>query len=687
MAVILEVSLISIFGYLGAFRLVLVAPAVLLGLSAYWCQWVQTHNALHERIQSYQQLLQDAGGPFPCERGSMRAITCRDLCDFHEVFGSFIRQRNTKYVTSNIVMPLTRPRNLSLAELMCSGLLNYYVSYLGRKAFADLVTSVHKHCREVSLDLSTRYWISAFAQNKHETDPGLANGHLEDSSFFQASSSSSCKGICVVFADAETLETIFNRSWCIFEIYSVLDKKRRGHDVEDVLFRTPSGSLAECSFDFVIDCVRRLRTIDPRQATASSLEDEKLIDDYMNETGGWAAVGTLVLESIRKAALSFESQSIEAARALKIEGLLKDFTATLCPCVLACPAGPRRGISAGQLSTLQSFFTSVLDGCDMYWTCDHIVKPVTSEKRVSYAELVGCEELKWFISHWWGMHFNKTVESVVKHAASRAGRESWEGVRYWICTFSNNQWAMDEEIPPGAPPQESSFYKALRSTSCQGSPGSTSCLFFSFCVLGLLYKSLSSQSVVKNGGQSPIFSILKYQVSTTEDVYDTGWAGSTFDPCLVLIWAAGNLHHPGWNEWNPALRRFKDLDLFRCVAWACSRFLFVWASPTGLLGYFRDNGSISSRRLKPRLNSGKCSIDTAMAIGQELTSLRLENAHSSKEDDKQLIFRAVEDAGGFDAINSKLRQKIREVIGTVANQFTRDLQQLQMQLGHQIVDW
>ena len=101
---------------------------------------------------------------------------------------------------------------------------------------------------------------------------------------------------------------------------------------------------------------------------------------------------------------------------------------------------------------------------------------------------------------------------------------------------------------------------------------------------------------------------------------------------------------------------------------------------------FRDKALISFLHLKPRLNSGKCSIDTAMAIGQKLTSLRLENAHASKEEDKQLIFSAVEDAGGFDAINSKLRQKIREVIGTVANQFTRDLQQLQRQLGHVIVN-
>ena len=510
MAVIIQLLLISIFGCLGTFRLVLLAPAVLLGLSAYWCQWLETRNALHERIQSYHQLLRGAGGPFPCKRGSMRAITCRGLYEFHEVFGSFIRQRNNHYVASNIVMPLTRTWKLSLAELMGSDLLDYFVSYLWSTAFADLVTSLHRHGRQVSLDLSTRYWISAFAQNLHDISEDFG-GVFEDSSFFQAVTSSSCKGTCVVFADASGLGTMFSRSWCIFEIYVALDKQRRGHDVEGVLFRTPFGSLAEGSFDFVMDCVLRLRTIDPRQATASHPEDAMHIDNYMNETGGWEGIGTLVLESIREAAFSFESQAVEAARVLKIEGLLKDFKATLSPYVLSCPAGPRRAIGAGQLSNLQSFFASVLDGQDMYWTCDHIVKPLTSEKRVSYAELVGCQELMWFISHWWGMHFNQTVESVVKHAG-KVEREIWEWERYWICTFSNNQWAMDEEIPPGAPPEESSFYKALRSASYKGIPGSTSCSFllFFFCVLGPLSKLVLSllskrETVFCQRGKQPTF--------------------------------------------------------------------------------------------------------------------------------------------------------------------------------------
>eukprot|EP00438_Fugacium_kawagutii_P007680 Skav229122 [mRNA] locus=scaffold2966:29847:30230:+ [translate_table: standard] len=82
------------------------------------------------------------------------------------------------------------------------------------------------------------------------------------------------------------------------------------------------------------------------------------------------------------------------------------------------------------------------------------------------------------------------------------------------------------------------------------------------------------------------------------------------------------------------------------------------------------------------LNSGKCSIDTAMAIGQKLATLDLENASATKQEDRNLIFNAVEDAGGFDAINSTLRHNIQTVITTVASQFDHDLQQLHAQLGN-----
>lgn len=171
---------------------------------------------------------------------------------------------------------------------------------------------------------------------------------------------------------------------------------------------------------------------------------------------------------IRKTFESVECFARCKAESVKMQSLLENFKLQVClsNSPLRCPPGPQRAISAGQLQELQAFFSPILESRDMYWLCDEVVKPLTVEKRISYAELVGCGYVAWFISHWWGMPFSMTVASITKHAQRMSS--SWAHERYWICTFSNNQWAMDEEIPPGAPPSGSSFYKTLRSPYCRG---------------------------------------------------------------------------------------------------------------------------------------------------------------------------------------------------------------------------
>ena len=283
------------------------------------------------------------------------------------------------------------------------------------------------------------------------------------------------------------------------------------------------------------------------------------------------------------------------AERVKSQLLLRNFSQLLqrrgCDSLETCRPGAERSISAGQLDELQNFFASVLDNRDMYWVCDEIVKPLTKKKQVSYAELVGCGMVRWFISPWWGLHFNLTVKSILNHA-----KQIGEDMRYWVCTFSNNQWKMSEEIPPLAPPSESSFYKALRSPSCLGS-------------------------------------------------------------CMILD------------------ERVVPLSRAWCLFELLQTFLIQDEVPS--------RESLNILTSSGVMNSGKCSIDTAMAIGKQLTILDLQDAGASKDADKRLIFTAVESAGGFAAINAKLKLRIRKVIGVVANQFDQDLQQLHVELGKQ----
>jgi len=104
------------------------------------------------------------------------------------------------------------------------------------------------------------------------------------------------------------------------------------------------------------------------------------------------------------------------------------------------------------------------------------VKPVTAPFQMSFAELVGSSKLEWFVSHYWGMpvrHFNNAIR---KHADScRPAEEDWRESAYWVCTFSNSQWHVPEELGNGHVVEDSSFYLALRSPECMGTTMIMSC--------------------------------------------------------------------------------------------------------------------------------------------------------------------------------------------------------------------
>jgi len=132
-----------------------------------------------------------------------------------------------------------------------------------------------------------------------------------------------------------------------------------------------------------------------------------------------------------------------------------------------CERGPKRALRAEQLIDLYNFFQAHIRGRNMYYICPNIVKPLTSRLKLSYAELAGPSGVDWFVSHYWGMPFKDFVSSITKHAQSVSGGGDWQSVAYWVCTFSNNQWRVTDEVGSGDW-QESSFYKALRSGMCRG---------------------------------------------------------------------------------------------------------------------------------------------------------------------------------------------------------------------------
>ena len=90
----------------------------------------------------------------------------------------------------------------------------------------------------------------------------------------------------------------------------------------------------------------------------------------------------------------------------------------------------------------------------MYYVCSNIVKPLTEPFQVSFVELIGPTGIQWFVSHYWGMPVRHFSDAIRKHAQCC---DDWRSSAYWICTFSNSQWHVKDELGHGKW-QESSFY-------------------------------------------------------------------------------------------------------------------------------------------------------------------------------------------------------------------------------------
>ncbi|CAE7874708.1 PDIL1-4, partial [Symbiodinium sp. KB8] len=133
-----------------------------------------------------------------------------------------------------------------------------------------------------------------------------------------------------------------------------------------------------------------------------------------------------------------------------------------------CPRGHSRAITAGQLWDFFIFWQSYICSRNMYYVVSNVVKPLTRPRKVSYAELAGSCCLQWFVSHYWGTPFCHFVGTVRKHAETLSDPSpvSWMLASYWVCSFANNQWRVEEEV--GMSWDQSSFYLALRSGTCQG---------------------------------------------------------------------------------------------------------------------------------------------------------------------------------------------------------------------------
>ena len=139
------------------------------------------------------------------------------------------------------------------------------------------------------------------------------------------------------------------------------------------------------------------------------------------------------------------------------------------PNPVACNRGPDRALTAYQIFDLMHDFRPYIRDRNLYYIDSNIVHPLTSNVKLSLAELLGPSRVQYFVSHYWGTMFTYTCDALRRHAENvTSGQKdvSWQSVSYWICAFSNNQYQIATEL--GASHQESSFYLALHSPCVQG---------------------------------------------------------------------------------------------------------------------------------------------------------------------------------------------------------------------------
>ena len=345
------------------------------------------------------------------EAGSSRSVRLRDLEEFYSTFETFIGQRGMFYIVSNIIKPLTQPLNLSFAEMAgpCSGPY-FYVSEAWVWEFSQVMSCLGVH----SNGTDARYWMSGFSLCHYRRQVESPDS-LVDFAFHKALSSPLFQGLVVPFQDLPCLREYLRRSWCLLELFIAFTQNSSGinsnHlDLERVSFCAPSGILnrGQCSPDspdMCMECVKMMTHLDLHENLdvivydSARRPDMHLVQSYVQEAGGWDEFYRILSSSFKKIIESVEDLASLHADRVKSQLLLRNFSQLLqrrgSDTFETCRPGPERSISAGQLDELQKFFASVLDDRAMYWVCDEIVKPLTEQKQVSYAELVGCGMVRW----------------------------------------------------------------------------------------------------------------------------------------------------------------------------------------------------------------------------------------------------------------------------------------------------
>ncbi|OLP99685.1 hypothetical protein AK812_SmicGene17740 [Symbiodinium microadriaticum] len=237
--------------------------------------------------------------PVACPRGADRGITTARLLELWQAFEVHIRDRDMYFVVANIVKPLTSTCKLSYVEYAGPAKFAWFVSHFWGTPFCHFKDALCHHTRWVGEKLECAYWICSFSNNQWAIQAELGST-CEESSFFLALNSLSCKGTAMVL-DEEVKP--LSRSWCLFEVLQTRLLKERRSDYRGLSLCTSSGVLGHGSgLDVVLAVGRHLTSLRLQDASASEPADKKMIDERVESmAGGFEATNEFVRVTIREA--------------------------------------------------------------------------------------------------------------------------------------------------------------------------------------------------------------------------------------------------------------------------------------------------------------------------------------------------------------------------------------------------
>eukprot|EP00913_Durusdinium_trenchii_P030824 g28869.t1 len=90
--------------------------------------------------------------------------------------------------------------------------------------------------------------------------------------------------------------------------------------------------------------------------------------------------------------------------------------------------GPSRGIRVWKILDLYEHFQALIRDRNMYYLDPNIIRPLTASVRLSFSELVGPDQVEWFVSHWWGTPVLRSEESA-EYQALRKRLDAVEALR------------------------------------------------------------------------------------------------------------------------------------------------------------------------------------------------------------------------------------------------------------------